>query len=227
MSAPKKKILRFGKVAVAAHAIHTLTFFLLGITGTLIYADFLDFLAPVFGGMQGARLVHRIAAVAFAGVPILSVLMNPKGFAEWMKVVFTWGKNDLAFFKAFLQEFFGGHADIPPQSKFNAGEKINSMLQVSGCLAIALSGFVIWFPEVFPAGLVSIAYPLHTGAFAVTGTAIFGHMYLAMGHPATNVALSGMVTGYIDADVAKGHYRTWYDEQIASGNLTEGDSFKF
>lgn len=222
MSAPKGKVLRFGKVAVAAHAVHTITFFLLAITGTLIYADFLDFLAPVFGGMQGARLVHRIAAIAFAVVPVLSVMLNPKGFGEWMKVVFTWSKDDIAFFRAFLQEFFGGHADVPPQMKFNAGEKINSMLQVGGCTLIALSGFIIWFPEVFPSALLSIAYPLHTGAFAITGTAIFGHMYLAMGHPATNQALSGMITGYIDASFAKNHYRKWYQELVDKGEVQEG-----
>lgn len=208
----KEQVLRFGKVAIVAHWVHTVTFFLLAITGTLIYANFLDFLAPVFGGIQGARIVHRVCAVAFAVFPILSVLANPKGFVEWMKCVFTWGANDLAFFKAFLQEFFGGHADIPPQSKFNAGEKINSMLQVGGCTLIALSGFAIWFPQYFPVELLRIAYPLHTGAFVVTGTAIFGHMYLAMGHPATNQAFSGMVNGYISADVAKAHYASWYNE---------------
>lgn len=206
----KERIRRFGKVAIFAHWAHTVTFFILALTGMIIYFDFFDFLAPLFGGIQGARLVHRIMAVGFIVFPIISLVANFRGFVQWMVDVTTWGKNEVGFLKKFPLEFFGFHVEMPPQGRFNAGEKINSLLQVIGCTILALSGIVIWFKDYFPALLVRYALPLHDLAFILTFTAALGHMYMALGLPATNKAISGMINGYIDGEFARTHYPLWY-----------------
>jgi len=216
------KVLRFGRVAIMTHWTHTVTFFLLAVTGLFIYADAFDFLLPLFGGKQGARLVHRIAAVGFIMMPLIGLWRNPKGFTEWMQSVLSWGKNDFAFFSAFVQEFFGGHPEVPPQGRFNAGEKANSLLQLGGCTILAVTGLIIWFKELFPTALVAWSIPLHDVAFILTATAVLGHAYLALFHPATKEAINGMISGYIDADFAKSHYPLWYKEVEKVGRLGEG-----
>lgn len=204
------KVLRFGKAAIFAHWAMAINFFILALTGLLIYADFFDFLAPLFGGIQGARLIHRVSAVGFIVLPLLGLFANFKGFLEWMSYLVKWGKDDWGFLKAFPKEFFGGHVEVPPQDKFNAGEKINSIVQLVGCVTLAITGLILWFPESFSQGVLQIALPLHTGAFVLTFTAFIGHCFLATIHPATKGALPGIINGYVDEEFAKSHYPKWY-----------------
>lgn len=206
------RVLRFGKVAIFAHWANVISFFLLGLTGLMIYADVFDFLLPLLGGIQGARIIHRAAAVAFILFPVLAALANPTGFREWINSVLTWKQNDRTFLLEFPKKFFGGHPALPPQGRFNAGEKVNSLLQLGGCILLAISGIVMWNPDFFPKALVLVGYPLHDLAFALTGTATLGHAYLALVHPDTKAALSGMINGYIDEEYAKSHYPLWYLE---------------
>jgi formate dehydrogenase subunit gamma len=210
MQLQKERIRRFGKVAIMAHWAHTVTFFILALTGLIIYINFFAFMAPLFGGIQGARLVHRIMAVGFIVFPLVSLVANFRGFIQWMVDVLTWGKNEVVFLKKFPREFFGFHVEMPPQGRFNAGEKINSLLQVIGCTVLALSGIVIWFKEFFPVAVVRYAIPLHDLSFILTFTAALGHAYMALGLPATNKAITGMITGYIDGKFAQNHYPLWY-----------------
>lgn len=202
-------ILRFGKVAIFAHWAHTITFFLLAITGMIIYIEAFKVLAPVFGGMQGVRLVHRIFAVGFIVFPIISLVSNFKGFKTWMKDVLTWGQNEIGFLKAFPRELFGMHVEFPPQTQFNAGEKINSILQVVGCSMLALTGIVIWFKQLFPVVLVQWALPLHDVFFILTFSAALGHAYMACLLPASRHGINGMMSGYVKEEWAKHHYALW------------------
>lgn len=202
-------ILRFGKVAIFAHWAHTVTFFVLALTGMIIYINSFGVLAPIFGGMQGVRIVHRVMAVGFIIFPILSLFANFKGFKEWMKDVTTWGKNEVGFLSAFPRELFGLHVEFPPQTQFNAGEKINSLLQVFGCSMLALSGIVIWFKEYFPTGLVQWALPLHDIFFILCFCAALGHAYMACVLPASRHGINGMISGYVKEEWARHHYPLW------------------
>lgn len=211
-----ERVLRFGKVAIFTHWAHTVTFLLLALTGMLIFFNFLDFLIPLFGGMQGVRIVHRVMAILFVIFPVISLIANPKGFAMWMKEVTTWGKDELGFFQGFVKEMLGMHAEVPPQGRFNAGEKLNSIFQVLGCALLAFTGFIIWFPQYFSRGFVQLMLPLHDLAFILTFTALLGHIYLATMHPHSKEAINGMKSGYVDAGFAESHYPKWY-AQIKKG----------
>lgn len=202
-------ILRFGKVAIIAHWVHTITFFVLAFTGLIIFAPSFAFLTPLFGGIQGVRLVHRIMAVAFIVVPIISLVANFNGFKIWWKDITTWGKNEIGFFKVFLRELFGYPVEFPPQTRFNAGEKLNSLLQIFGCGMLALTGIVIWFKQYFPVVLVQWALPLHDVFFIINFCAALGHAYMACGLPATKHGINGMISGYVKEEWAKHHYPLW------------------
>lgn len=208
----KERVQRFGKTAITAHWAHSLTFFALALTGMIIYFDSFKFLAPLFGGIQGARLVHRVMAVGFIVLPIISLIANFRGFLQWMIDVTYWGKNDIGFLKKFPKEFFGFHVEMPPQGRFNGGEKINSILQVIGCTVLALSGIIIWFKGIFPLGMIRLALPIHDLAFILTFTAALGHMYMALGLPSSNHAIKGMLTGFIDGEFARTQYPLWYQK---------------
>jgi formate dehydrogenase subunit gamma len=206
------RIERFSKAARVTHWIYTITFFLLLFTGLTIFVKSFAFLNVIFGGAQGARIIHRIAGVLFIIVPIYSYLVNRKAANEFLKEVTSFDKDNVAFLKAFPKEFLGLHPNVPQQGKFNGGEKINSLLTIIGGILFASSGLIMWFPEVMPAIIVQVSYLVHDLATVLCGTAIFGHMYLALLHPGTKEAINGMTKGTVSEDFAKNHYGKWYKE---------------
>jgi formate dehydrogenase subunit gamma len=206
------RIERFSKAARVTHWIHSITFFLLLITGLTIFVKSFGFLNVIFGGAQGARLIHRIAAVLFIIFPIYSYLVNRKAANKFLKEVSSFDKDNIEFIKAFPKEFLGLHPKVPQQGKFNGGEKINSLLTIISGVLFTCSGLIMWFPEVIPAALVQVSYLVHDLATVLCGTAIFGHVYLALLHPGSKEAINGMTKGNVSEEFAKSHYGKWYME---------------
>ena len=207
-----KKIFRFNKTMRFFHWSYITFYFLLAITGAFLYFDFLDWLRPLFGGAQGARIVHRVAAVGLIVSPIISFLLNPKEIWETLKYAYSWKASDLKFFGEFIKEFFGGHAHYEPQGKYNQGEKLNIVLQSMGWLLFIVSGIVLWRFEDFSPEVGMIALIGHDIAFIFTLAYAIGHIYLSLFHPVTKPALEGMLTGYVDEEYAKNHHPLWYNE---------------
>ncbi|MEZ4457053.1 MAG: hypothetical protein R2882_10975 [Gemmatimonadales bacterium] len=62
-------------------------------------------------------------------------------------------------------------------------------------------------------------------AIAVLGLVlVVGHVYMATVNPDTRVGLQGMVTGWVDREWARHHYRRWYRGHFEVGSATEGVS---
>ena len=226
MSNPKAgnvKIRRFPKAFVWAHAINGLAFFALYITALPMYTNFFDWLYPVLGGPANARLLHRIFAVAFIVPTFILLIFSPKFFMLWMKELITWKKRDLAFFGNFVKELFGFKFGHVRQTFFNAGEKINSILQIFCAILVIVSGFTMWLPQYFPKALVQWGYFLHNVGFALGIAVIVGHIYLSVIHKHSRPGWSGVVTGKVPAWWAKGHYADWYDEEVKKGNFPDLD----
>lgn len=211
------RIERFSLSARVAHWGHTVTFLLLLFTGLVLFVDSRwDFLAAIFGGYRGAGLVHRIMAVFYTIIPIVCLIANPKGFVEWWKDVFSFGKNDIIFQMNFPLEFFGFQVKNPPQTQFNGGEKMNSVVTTGSCILLAISGYIMWFPQIFPAGLVRLAYPTHDIFMIIATTMVCMHGYLGSLHVGSGESFWGMWKGTVRADWAEHHHKAWYDKVMAS-----------
>ncbi len=207
-----KMVKRFSKHVIFAHWLNALAFFVLYLTGLPLYTEFFDWLYVVFGSPAGARLVHRVAAVFFI-LPVVYILFaDPKSFIHWMKQIFSWKKHDFQFFLHFPKEFFGGHAKIPKQDFYNAGEKLNSLLTILTAVMLIGSGLVMWFPQYFPQGLVMWAYPLHNIGLGLSTAVVVGHIYLSVGHPGSRASFRGMTKGDIPEEYARNHHGRWYDK---------------
>ncbi|MDO4540243.1 MAG: cytochrome b/b6 domain-containing protein [Syntrophomonadaceae bacterium] len=201
-----KKVYRFGGGTRLAHGIHLVCFFTLMITGLLVLFA---------AGSEGSRIIHRIGAIVLVLAMIFALFFGQTGrdFRYWIKATFSFKKNDFAHAKNFPVEFFGGHKPFPPQGKFNGGEKLNSLLTILGLLCIIVSGFIIWFPQVFPGWVVQWGYVFHAGFALLMGAVLIAHMYLGILHPDSNQALKGMMgDGYVPARFAYEHYEEWYNE---------------
>lgn len=207
---PQKYVKRFNKGFIISHWINAGAFMILLFSALPMYTEFFDWMYPVFGGPAGARLVHRIAAVLFMiPFPIL-LLFDRHGLKTWAKNLVSWKKHDFQFFGEFLKEFFGLKSKTPKQDFFNAGEKINSWLQILMCLTLIGSGLIMWFADDLPQGIVMWAYPMHDIGAALAGAVAIGHIYMsiALARP----SMRGITKGDVTVEYAKEHHGRWYDE---------------
>jgi formate dehydrogenase subunit gamma len=220
------KVKRFSKGFVISHAVNAISFFVLYITALPMYTEWFDWLYPVLGGPEGARLLHRIFAIAFITPTFIWLIMDPKGFLRWGKELVTWKKRDLQFFTEFVKELFGFKFKHVKQTFFNAGEKINSIIQIFTAVLIIGSGFPMWFPALFPKVMVQWAYVAHNVGFGLAIAVVVGHIYLSVIHKNSRPGYTGVITGEVPAEWAKEHYTEWYEEEVKKGNFPDLDKNK-
>jgi formate dehydrogenase subunit gamma len=218
-----EKVRRFPKAFVWAHTINGLSFFALYITALPMYTDFFNWLYPVLGGPANARLLHRIFAVTFILPTFILLIFSPKFLFMWTKELITWKARDIAFFGNFVKELFGFKFDHVRQTFFNAGEKINSLIQVFCAILVIASGFTMWLPQYFPRAVTQWGYVLHNIGFGLGIAVIVGHVYLSVIHKHSRPGYSGVVNGKVPAWWAKDHYTEWYDEEVKKGNFPNLD----
>lgn len=206
----QKMVKRFNKGFIISHWVNAAAFFTLYISALPMYTEFFDWLYVVFGGPAGARLVHRIAAVAFMlPLPIL-ILFDRKGLRKWSKNMFSFKKHDFQFLGQFAKEFFGMKAKTPKQDFFNAGEKINSWLMVVTAVMLIGSGLIMWFPQFFSQGVIMWAYPIHNIGLGLSAAVAIAHIYMSIA--LAKPSLRGIFKGEVTEEYAKDHHGRWYDE---------------
>jgi formate dehydrogenase subunit gamma len=207
-----KRVERFNFVARITHWGHTVTFLLCLFTGLVLFLDGVNWLAAIFGGYAGAGLVHRIAAVIMTILLVIFVVFDFKGIIDWIKDILRFGMNDIKFVMLFPLEFFGFPVKVPPQTRFNGGEKGNSIVTPTMVILLVLSGYIMWFPSIFPAGLVRVAYPTHDIAMILATCMVCMHGYLGSFHTGSGESFWGMWKGTVRADWAQHHHAIWYEE---------------
>ena len=150
---------RFNRVHRLAHALAILTFYTLVLTGLPLRfscAPFSAALMRMWGGVEMAGLIHRIAA----GVMVAYTLV----FVGWLVVRFIraenkkamlWGYDSMIFHpddaRDFIKQwkwYFTGK-DRPKFGRYGYLEKLDFFGEVWGFIIIGGSGVVLWFPEFF------------------------------------------------------------------------------
>jgi formate dehydrogenase subunit gamma len=217
------KVRRFSKGFVVAHGVNAISFLALYITALPMYAHSFSWLFPVLGGPATARLLHRIFACIFVTPTIIYLIMDPKGLALWMKELITWKKRDVQFFTEFVKDLFGFKFKHIRQTFYNAGEKVNSMLQILCALMIICSGITMWFSVYFPRAVVQWGYLFHDIGFGLAIAVVIGHVYLGAVHKNSRPGYTGVINGEVPAWWAREHHTDWYDEEVAKGNFPKID----
>lgn len=211
-----KEVYRFTAGGRYLHWSHAISFILLLFTGLGVLSIIFQPWMNIFGGIAVTKLIHRIVAVFFTVSVILAFIIGEGGrqLRRWIKDAVAFDADDFAHAKNFPIEFFGGHKPFPPQGKFNGGEKINSLITVTGMLFMGITGYIMWFAWAFPQWLVQWCYPIHAG-FALLLAALFmAHFYLGVLHPDSNQALKGIINGWVPSKFAYEHYEEWYLNEV-------------
>lgn len=215
------RVERFNFLARITHWSHTVTFLLCLFTGLILFLDGVDWLAAIFGGYRGAGLVHRIAAAVLTVTILTSMAVGFKGVIAWIKDLFRFGMNDIGFLLVFPLEFLGFKVKIPPQTRFNGGEKMNSIVTPTMVFLLMISGWIMWWPGIWWPGLVRFSYWVHDLAMIFGTLMVCMHGYLGSFHPGSGESFWGMWKGTVRADWAQHHHAIWYEETYGNKNEAE------
>jgi len=192
------------------HWVHTASFLPLMATGLVLYLPSLMPLAQGEAGMW-MRLVHRLAAVLFIGEPLVYGILQP--LRLWMHTKeFGFDRDDLGWVRnAFGYYVMGKHDDMPPQGRFNTGEKMNGMVMIVSWWLFVITGLIMWFGKgIVPAELFRWMVVLHDVTMIVAVCMFLVHLYLAVAHPLMWAALVSMRFGVTSASYAAEHHAKWY-----------------
>jgi len=205
---------RFKKCTIWFHWVHTAAFLILIITGAILFIPGLG--ASAAGGLP--RFIHRVAVAVFIGVPLFYFVFNPKMTFHFIKETFSWGRDDILWFRRAPDYYFGGAEEkMLPQGHVNTGQKMWQLVVLGTGTIFIITGFIMWF---FKGTLAATVFQwcviIHDAAFLLVFLMLLIHVYLGIIHPRMNESLRSMWDGKVSVIYARHHYGKWYDEICAS-----------
>jgi len=199
------RIERFNRTERVLHWTHAASFVALLVTGLILY---LPSLSTLIAQRQIVKNVHIWVAVAWAvAIALILVLGDRRRLAEDWREIETIDGDDRRWLR-------GRHV---PQGRFNAGQKINTLLTIAFGLLFALSGFFLWLGERDHRFLFDGTGTVHDVLTYLSVGLLVGHLYLALIHPSTRHALRGMTTGEVDEAWARKHHAKWVEAEHRPG----------
>ncbi len=210
-----EQILRYRGRQRIIHAVMASSFLILLITGLALVWGPLAFLAA--GGWS--RYLHRIAAVTFMSVPVLYFILDRQGLKELIVESFTYDKDDVSWFRYMYRYALGRTAEMPPQGRLNAGQKLHHSTVIVFSAVIAVSGLVLWFLKAdLSVTMLSLTAMIHDLSMLVLMLLLVGHIYFSYVY----TAWSSMATGYVSKDDMEMEHSKWVEELDHEG--AEGSS---
>ena len=198
------RIERFTGTERALHWMHASTFFALLATGMILY---LPALSTLVNRRQLVKDVHLWVAVAWLVALLVILVLGDRRrlAADWREIETIDGDD---------RRWLRGRR--VPQGRFNAGQKINTILTVAFALLFLLSGFFLWLGERDHRFIFAGTGTVHDVLTFLSVALLVGHLYLALIHPSTRHALRGMTTGEVDEEWARSHHAKWVEAERAS-----------
>jgi formate dehydrogenase subunit gamma len=194
-------IRRFGPTERALHWVHAAGFLAMLATGLVLY---LPVLSELVARRNLVKNVHLLAAVAWvlALAMVLVVGDRARVRADWREIE-SFDADDRRWLR-------GGRA---PQGRFNAGQKVNTILTVSFAVLFVVSGSMLWLGERDHRFILDGTGTVHELVTLGSVGLLVGHLYLAVIHPTTRHALRGMTLGDVREDWAHAHHSKWVEQE--------------
>ena len=206
-----ERIRRFTGTERLLHWVHAAAFFLMLGTGLILYIPALE---KALGARNFYKNIHLLVAVVWvAAIFAIIVFGNRKALRRTWQDAQTITRDD--------RRWLTGRK--APQGRLNAGQKVNTIIQVAFALLFTLSGFFLWLGQRDHTFLFDGTGSLHDLLTFISIALIVGHLYLALIHPSTRHALKGITTGEVDLEWAERHHPKWVaDERVLAEMRRDG-----
>ncbi len=226
---------RFSKGNVWLHIVIVVTFLLLALTGLPLRFDdaaWAQQLIKLMGGLESARIIHRIAAIGTFGYAafhlghlfVRAVVRREKGM--------FWGPNSMVPQPKDVMDLFANlrhflYLGAPAKAdRWNYIEKFDYLAVFWGIMAIGLSGLMLWFPVWFtqfvPGWVINAAYVVHSDeALLATGFIFIFHFFHTHLRPESFPMDIVIFTGKVSLERFKEERPLEYERLVANGELDD------
>jgi formate dehydrogenase subunit gamma len=183
---------RFSRTERALHWANALGFLVLLASGLVLY---LPSLAAAVGRRPLVKDVHFWTGIAWIAVlAAIALLGDRRTLLRTARELDRFDRDD--------GRWLTGRRPAP-QGRFNAGQKLNASLTAAFTLLFLISGLLLWLGERDTRFRFASTVVLHDGLMYAALVLLVGHLYLAVIHPATRHALSGMTVGTVSEEWAR------------------------
>lgn len=146
----EKRYVRFELARRIEHAVLVLSFSILGLTGLIqkyALSDISEFLIRAMGGIEGTRIIHRVAAAIFMiEVVYHLIVLGYKLYIQRVEASMLPGFKDVRDVIQFVGYNLGLTKDHPKMGRFNFAEKAEYWAMIWGAVAMGLTGLMLWNP---------------------------------------------------------------------------------
>jgi len=207
---------RFNATERWLHWAFAIPFILTFATGLALFFPDLQRLA---GSREVVRNLHRFLGLATVVLPLFVIALGDrKQLGADAGAIDLWSREDRHWFRAWIStpririrggpgwRKAGARDALPPQGRFNAGQKFNAVLTLAALFWLSLTGLVIYPGLHPPFWLVANSRALHNITWMVITPAVLGHIFLAAIYPPTRPGLSGIITGRVRRDWLASHH---------------------
>ncbi len=208
------------------HWFNVLSWTLLLVSGTFLFStprfalfgtSLPAWLAEVAGSRASLLWFHAAWGVLWAGITIPLFLIFKRGGIEALREVWP-TYDDLRWLWVKPLVMLGLTTEpLPPQGKYNFGQKLFAISAVAGTALIVASGVVMTF-HLGPAEVVRAAILVHKLAVMLALLGIAVHVTMAAIIVEERPALWSMIVGEIDTEHARAHNRAWVEELREQGH---------
>lgn len=222
---PNSTVPRFAGATRVFHWVNALPFIALLVTGLLLFVPEARSLHT--GGYRLVPLLHVAVGIGLIAAIPLAVLATPgrRRLLHDLTRALTPARHDRDWLNWAALTLLGGRLPQPPTGKFNAGQKLNSLLWIILSVGLLASGAILavnyFTKRVFDAAFVEQVFPWHTVLALLALPALLLHIYLAVVNRSTRPSLGGIITGRVNAAWAKQHHPNWQPDEQRDGGEAE------
>ncbi len=221
---------RWNKSQVYQHMVLAISFILLIITGWPLRFAHLPaskYVMWIFGGVKGAGIIHRIAAVGLISVSIYHLFYLTKMYLRGVKSLSIFPRlKDLTDFLSDVSYWIGLSTSPASYDRYNYIEKFEYFAVVWGNTVMILSGLVLWFP-VFSSKYIfdwinDLALLIHDYEAWLAGLAIFiWHLYFVHLNPRVYPMDPLWITGKVELEELRRERPLEYERLKMEGKVQE------
>jgi len=204
-TAPLNEVARYSFAERAVHWIAAIAYVYCMVTGLALFTPFMYWMAAVLGGGGTDRFWHPWVGLVY----LVTIL--------WMQAKWRWDMAPIPEDKKWdrnLKYYVKNQDDkMPPQGRFNAGQKLFWKGMFWCALILLITGVVMWFPELMPRDAhfaLTLFTFIHSATALVTIALIIIHVYMSVWlEPGS---LKSMIDGGVSPRWARTHHRLWYEK---------------
>lgn len=202
------------------HWFNALSWVVLLLTGTalmiapsfaLFGVGFPNAVSRLVGGQPNLILLHAVWGLLWAALIVPLFLYYKKGGIEALREIRLTRNDALWMLHKPLVMLGVGKRTLPPQDKYNAGQKIFALSALAGTTVIIATGLVMTF-HIGQAPVVAAAILVHKIAVGLALAGLAVHITMAAIMKEERPALVSMLKGDIDRHHAEHHSSLWVEE---------------